>query len=93
MSSHSLQVLAGFVSSMIFISSNLPMLFKAFKTKNLSSYSLGHLVLGNLGNTVYWLYVMSLPIGPAWLLQGFFSIANALMLFFYLRYEKKWMHL
>jgi uncharacterized protein with PQ loop repeat len=93
MSSHSLQVLAGFVSSMIFISSNLPMLFKAFKTKNLSSYSLGHLVLGNLGNTVYWLYVMSLPIGPAWLLQGFFSIANALMLFCYLRYEKKWIHL
>jgi len=93
MSSHSLQVLAGFVSSMIFISSNLPMLFKAFKTKNLSSYRLGHLVLGNLGITVYWLYVMSLPIGPAWLLQGFFSIANALMLFCYLRYEKKWIHL
>ncbi len=90
MQAHSIQVLAGFASSSIFISSNLPMLFKAFKTKNLSSYSMGHLVLGNLGNTVYWLYVISLPVGPVWFLQGFFSLASALMLFCYLRYEKKW---
>src|SRR5512138_1547167 len=90
---HSIQVLAGFTSSAIFISSNLPMLFKAFKTKDLSSYSLGHLALGNLGNTVYWLYVSSLPIGPVWFLQGFFSTASALMLFCYLRYEKKWFRL
>jgi len=66
------------------------MLFKAFRTKDLSSYSLGHLVLGNLGNTVYWLYVISLPLGPVWFLQAFFSTASALMLFCYLRYEKKW---
>jgi uncharacterized protein with PQ loop repeat len=83
-------MLAGFASSMIFISSNLPMLLKAFKTKDLSSCSLGYLVLGNLGNTVYWLYVVSLPIGPVWFLQAFFSTANALMLFCYLRYEKNW---
>ncbi len=90
MHNHPLSMLAGFASSTIFISSNLPMLFKAFKTKNLSSYSLGHLVLGNLGNTVYWLYVISLPVGPVWFLQGFFSTASALMLLCYLRYEKKW---
>ncbi len=90
MNSSSLQLLAGFVSSMIFIGSNLPMLFKAFKTKDLSSYSLGHLALGNLGNAVYWLYVISLPVGPVWFLQVFFSMASALMLFCYLRYEKKW---
>ncbi len=92
MHSYSLQMLAGFASSMIFISSNLPMLFKAFKTKNLSSYSLGHLALGNLGNAVYWLYVISLPLGPVWFLQAFFTMASALMLFCYLRYEKKWIH-
>jgi len=90
MNGHSVQVLAGFASSMIFISSNLPMLFKAFKTKDLSSYSLGHLALGNVGNAVYWLYVISLPVGPVWFLQGFFSTASALMLFCYLRYEKRW---
>ncbi len=90
MPSHSPQMLAGFASSTIFISSNLPMLFKAFKTKDLSSYSLGHLALGNLGNAVYWLYVISLPLGPVWFLQAFFTMASALMLFCYLRYEKKW---
>ena len=92
MNGHSIQVLAGFASSMIFISSHLPMLFKAFKTKNLSSYSLGHLTLSNLGNAVYWLYVIGLPMGPVWLLQAFFTTASALMLFCYLRYEKKWIH-
>ncbi len=90
---HSIQVLAGFTSSAIFVSSNLPMLIKAFRTRDLSSYSLGHLALGNLGNTVYWVYVASLPIGPVWFLQGFFSTASALMLFCYLRYEKKWFRL
>lgn len=90
MHSHSLQLLAGFTSSMIFISGNFPMLFKAFKTKDLRSYSLGHLTLGTLGNVVYWLYVVSLPIGPVWFLQAFFTTASALMLFCYLRYEKKW---
>ena len=90
MTNSSLPMLAGFVSSTIFIGSNLPMLFKAFKTKDLSSYSLGHLALGTLGNAVYWLYVVSLPFGPVWLLQAFFTTASALMLFFYFRYEKRW---
>jgi len=81
MHSHSLSVLAGFVSSTIFISSNLPMLFKALKTKDLSSYSPWHLTLGTLGNTIYWLYVISLPIGPVWLLQAFFTMASSSMLF------------
>ena len=88
----SLQILAGFTSSTIFISSNLPMLFKAFKTKNLSSYSPWHLGLGTLGNMIYWLYVISLPFGPVWVLQVFFTLASSSMLFCYLRYEKKWFH-
>jgi uncharacterized protein with PQ loop repeat len=92
MNGSSLPLLAGFASSTIFIGSKLPMLLKAFRTKDLSSYSLGHLVLGNLGNAVYWLYVISLPLGPVWLLQAFFSIASLVMLFFYLHYEKNWFH-
>jgi len=85
-----LQVFAGFTSTAMFVSSNLPMLLKAYKTKNLKSYSLGHIVLGNLGNLVYWLYIASLPFGPVWILQGFFTLSAALMLFWYLRYEKGW---
>ena len=90
MHSHSLAMLAGFASSTIFISSYLPMLFKAFKTQDLSSYSLGQLTLGTLGNLIYWLYVISLPLGPVWYLQAFFTLASASMLFCYLRYEKNW---
>jgi len=93
MHSHSLFVLAGFASSTIFISSNLPMLFKAFETRDLSSYSPWRLRLGTLGNTIYWLYVISLPIRPVRLLQAFFTMASSSMLFCYLRYEKKWFRL
>jgi uncharacterized protein with PQ loop repeat len=86
----SLQLVAGFASSMIFITSNFPMVFKAIKTKDLSSYSLGNLALRNLGNMVYWLYVISLPMGPVWFLQAFFTLVSVVMLFCYLHYEKNW---
>jgi uncharacterized protein with PQ loop repeat len=83
----SLQLAAGAVSSVIFAASNLPMLTKVVKTKNLESYSLSQLALSNLGNLIYWLYVISLPVGPVWFLHGFFTITTGLMLLFYLRYE------
>jgi uncharacterized protein with PQ loop repeat len=86
----SLQLVAGFASSVIFITSNFPMIFKAIKTKDLSSYSLGNLALRNLGNMVYWLYVISLPMGPVWFLQAFFTLVSVVMLFCYLHYEKNW---
>jgi uncharacterized protein with PQ loop repeat len=82
-----LQMIAGFTSSMIFVTSSLPMLVKAFKTKDLKSYSPVNIVLSNLGNFLYWLYVISLPIGPIWFLHGFFTVSTLLMLVFYLRYE------
>ncbi len=93
MNINSLQLLAGFVSSMIFITSNFPMIFKALKTKDLSSYSLGNLALRNLGNGVYWIYVISLPVGPVWFLQAFFTLASLVMLFCYLYYERNWLRL
>ncbi len=90
MNTHTIQAMAGFTSTTIFISSNLPMLLKAIRSRDMHSYSLYHLLLGNIGNTVYWVYVASLPVGPAWFLQAFFSLASATMLFCYLRFEKKW---
>ena len=86
----SLQVFAGFTSSAMFVTGNLPMLLKAYKTKDMKSYSIGHITLGTLGNLIYWLYIASLPFGPVWILQGFFTLSSALMLFWYLRYEKGW---
>ena len=63
------------------------MLFKAFQTRDLKSYSFGNIALSNLGNLIHWMYITSLPFGPIWFLHGFSSIATALMLGWYLRYE------
>lgn len=65
------------------------MLLKAFKTRNLSSYSLSYLILNIVGDIIYWLYVSSLPVGPIWVMHAFYTIVSILMLAAYLRYEYK----
>jgi uncharacterized protein with PQ loop repeat len=77
---------AGVVSTVIFALSAMPMLVKAVRTKDLSSYSLGNIVLANTGNLVHSVYVFSLPPGPIWGLHTFYLVSTALMLFWYLRY-------
>lgn len=84
-----IQVVAGFSSTLILVSSKIPMLMKAFKSKDMVSYSLGHIVLSNTGNLMYWLYVISLPVGPIWFLQGFFTITDILMLLCCVRYQDR----
>lgn len=83
----SLQVLAGYASTIIFASSKVPMLVKALRTRDLHSYSFGHIGMSVSGNLIYWLYVISLPFGPIWVLQAFFTLADFLMLTCYVRFE------
>lgn len=73
-------MLAGTVSTVLFVSSYLPMLVKAFRTHDLESYSLANLVIANVGNGVYSVYVFSLPPGPIWVLHGFYLCSTAMML-------------
>lgn len=80
--------LAGITSTTIFAGSNIPMVLKALRTRDVHSYSLTNLALGNLGNTIHWLYVLNLPFGPIWFLHTFYTIANAIMLLAYLRYGR-----
>ncbi len=87
MDSDQVQIIAGAISSMMFMGSNLPMIFKAIKTKDLNSYSLGHLGLSNLGNLIHWVYISSLPFGPIWFLHAFNTFVAALMLFWYFRFK------
>lgn len=82
-----LPLFAGAISSAMFVVGTLPMIYKAFATKSLQSYSLSSLLFNNLGNLLHALYVYSLPPGPLWLLHTFHLITTALMLFWYLRYE------
>lgn len=90
MSITQVQAIAGMGSTLLFISSSLPMLYKAFRTREMGSYSLANITLSNVGNWVYWLYVAGLPVGPIWLLHGFHTVSTGLMFIFYLRYEKGW---
>ena len=86
MASTDLALLAGTVSTALFVTSYLPMLVKAFRTRDLSSYSRGNLVLANVGNAVYTVYVASLPLGPIWFLHTFYVLSTALMLLWHLRH-------
>ncbi len=84
-----LQIVAGSLSSILFITSSLPMVTKAIRTRNLRSYSLANILLANLGNLIYWIYVLALPVGPVWFLHGFNTIVAVLMLVLYLRHEAR----
>src|SRR5262245_17967682 len=86
MSTVSVPVLAGIASTVIFAGSTLPMLAKAHRSRDLSSYSLGNIALANIGNVVHSLYVFSLPPGPIWALHTFYLSTSGLMLAWYLRY-------
>ena len=85
----SLSVLAGSVSTAVFVASTLPMLVKAARTKDLGSYSVGNLVLANLGNLVYSVYVFSLPAGPIWALHSFYMVSSFAMLVMWLNYRRR----
>ena len=82
-----LPTIAGFISTALFALGTLPMLTKAFHTKDLASYSLGNILLSNVGNLIYSIYVFDLPLGPIWFLYGYNLLSTALMLFWYLKYE------
>jgi uncharacterized protein with PQ loop repeat len=84
-----LPVLAGTISTIIFLVGTFPMLHKAIRTRDLRSYSKGMLLLNNIGNVVHAVYIYSLPVGPIWALHTFYLVATALMLIWYLRYEEK----
>jgi uncharacterized protein with PQ loop repeat len=81
-----LPVMAGVISTVIFAVSTLPMLVKAARTKDLSSYSLGNILLANVGNLIHSVYVFNLPAGPVWVLHTFYLVSTGLMLIWYTRY-------
>lgn len=75
-----LPIIAGTVSTVVFAVSNLPMLRKALRTRDVSSYSLASMAMINAANVVYSLYVFSLPVGPIWALHTFYLVSCAIML-------------
>ena len=88
MNTQTISLIAGLISSLIFVSSNFPMLWRAYKTKDLYSYSGLNIFLANAGNLVHWLYILSLPLGPIWLLHTFYTVSSVFMLVMFLRFRK-----
>ena len=84
-----LPLIAGAASTVIFAASYLPMLVKAARTKDLSSYSRTQLVLTNLANVLYSAYVFTLPPGPIWALHSFYLVTSAVMLTWSIRYRRR----
>lgn len=78
--------LAGTLATVVFAGSTLPMLRKAVRSRDLASYSTGQLVLANVGNALYSVYVFDMPPGPIWALHGFYLVSTGLMLFWNRRY-------
>ena len=81
-------MIAGTVSTVVFAVSNLPMLRKALRTRDVSSYSLSSIAMINAANAVYSLYVFSLPFGPIWGLHTFYLVSCAIMLVLCLRVHR-----
>lgn len=81
--------IAGTFATFLFIGSNIPMLWKGHQTKDLQSYSSLNIVLANIGNAVYWIYVLSLPPGPIWLLHLFYTLTSIIMLALLIRHSCK----
>jgi uncharacterized protein with PQ loop repeat len=82
----SIAILAGTASTVLFAASVLPMLIKAVRTRDLTSYSRGNLVLANVGNAVHSVYVAQLPAGPIWALHSFYVVTSGLMLILHVHF-------
>jgi hypothetical protein len=86
---HNLQLIAGSISSLIFILGALNMVIKAYITKDMESYSISALVLNNVGNLIHWVYIASMPLGPIYLLHGFFTVVTLFLLIWALIYRHR----
>lgn len=89
MNTELLPLIAGFTSSTLFASSHFPMLWKAYRTRNVSSYSGLNFVLINIGNLIFWMYIVTLPMGPIWILHTFYTVASVVMLAMYVRFADR----
>ena len=92
MNTELLPLIAGLTSSTMFASSHFPMLWKAYRTRNLSSYSGLNFVLVNIGNLIHWMYIVTLPMGPIWILHSFYTVSTAIMFVMYICFAVRKRH-
>lgn len=81
----SVPMIAGTIATTLFVASQVPMLLKARRTRDLRSYSASNLAIANLGNALQTIYVLDLPVGPIWGIHFFNTATSALMLWWWWR--------
>ncbi|CAI9412695.1 hypothetical protein [Nocardioides sp. T2.26MG-1] len=79
--------LAGAIATLLFVTSTLPMLTKAVRTRDLTSYSGSNLAVANVGNIAQTLYLTTVPSIPIWALHLFNTLASASMLALWIRHR------
>lgn len=84
-----IQLMAGSISSLIFMMGSLTMVIRAWRTRDMQSYSAAMLILNNIGNIIYWVYLLSLPLGPVHVLQAFYTVTTVFMLVWWVLYHKR----
>ena len=81
-------LIAGSISSALFIASTIPALAKVLHTKDMRSYRRSSLFIATLGNGMHWLYIVSLPIGPIYALHGFTTRSTTFMVVWSWKYQR-----
>lgn len=81
--------LAGAIATLLFVTSTLPMLTKAVRTRDLTSYSGSNLAVANVGNVAQTLYLTTVPSIPIWALHLFNTLASASMLALWIRHRPR----
>ena len=63
------------------------MLWKVYRARNVRSFSWLNVLMVNIGNLLYWFYVINLPFGPIWMLHTFYTVASGILLILYVRFH------
>ena len=79
---------AGTVATAVFASSTAPMVWRAARSRDMTSYSRPSLALTNVANAIHTVYVLSLPLGPVYVLHSVHVVVAFFMLCWHVRHVR-----
>lgn len=78
---------AGTIATAVFAGSTAPMVWRAARTRDMTSYSRPSLALTNVANAIHTVYVLSLPLGPVYVLHSVHVAVAFFMLCWHVRHK------
>ncbi|MGB3828223.1 MAG: hypothetical protein WA962_05550 [Ornithinimicrobium sp.] len=79
---------AGTIATAVFAGSTAPMVWRAARTRDMTSYSRPSLALTNVANAIHTVYVLSLPLGPVYVLHSVHVVVAFFMLCWHVRHVR-----